>query len=138
MIRTSLRQYLAAQSNIAALVGERIYPVVLPQSAAFPALTYSRTSGGHDYTLKGSSGMAMPTFELDCWGETYDAADELAEAIRLKLNGFNGTMGDTEVKVCVLDDEVDAFEPNDDASAEGVYRITLRYRIQYTESVPAL
>jgi hypothetical protein len=78
LIRSSLRTYLAQQ--LAGQVGTRIFPLVLPQSAQRPAITYSRVTGGHDHNLKGSS----------------------------------------------------------DGSDNGIYSITLRYRIRHTESIPAL
>jgi hypothetical protein len=134
MIRTDLRQYLA--TNLTSIVGLHIYPVVLPQTAGLPAITYARITGGHDHNLKQATGAAIPTFELDCWGATYDQADQLAEAVRQKMQGFSGAMGSTLVTSVLLDDEVDAFEPNDDGSDTGLYRITLKYRIQYRESIP--
>ncbi|WP_254509887.1 tail completion protein gp17 [Anatilimnocola floriformis] len=134
MIRSSLRQYLA--TNLANLVGSRIFPLVLPQSAARPAITYARTTGGHDHNLKQATGSAIPVFELDCWADSYEAADQLAEAVRQKMQGFSGTMGSVSVRAVILDDEVDAFEVPSDGSDNGIYRISLKYRIRYDESIP--
>lgn len=78
----------------------------------------------------------MPTFEIDCWADSYSGADTLAEAVRQELQGFSGTMGSDTVTSVTLDDEEDAYEPPDDGSDEGIFRITLRYRIQYRESKP--
>lgn len=133
MIRSDLRAYLASNLSI----GQRIYPVALPQSAVLPCLTYSRTTGGHDHNLKSATGSAIPTFDIDCWSLTYEGADSLAEEIRQKMQGFSGTMGTTAVRSVILDDEVDAFEPLEDGSDKGIFRITLRYRIRYDESIPA-
>lgn len=134
MIRSSLRQYLVDSD----IVGTRAFPVVLPQSADLPAITYARTTGAYDHNLKGSSGVAIPTFELDCWAPTYEQADQIAEAVRQKMQGFSGTMGSVTVTSVILDDESDHFEPAQDASDRAVFRITLRYRVQHRVSVPAL
>jgi len=136
MIRSSLRSHLATH---VASVGSRIYPVVLPEGHDnnLTAITYSRVTGGHDHNLKQATGSAIPTFEIDCWSKSYEAADQLAEAVRQQMQGFSGTMGATSVKSVILDDEQDAYEAPQDGSDNGLYRITLRYRIRYTESVPA-
>jgi hypothetical protein len=137
LIRSDLRAYLLADDGIADLVGTRIYPVVLPQGASRPAITYARISGGHSHNIDRATGSAIPTFEIDCWGDTFDEVDELAEALRQAMQGFGpGTFGSTAVKACLLDDETDAYEWPEDGSDKGIYRITLRYRIRYTETVP--
>lgn len=136
MIRSSLRTYLAAQSGISNIVGTRIYPVALPQKATRPALTYSRVTGGHYHNLTSATGAAIPTFEIDCWADSYEGADVLAEAVRQEMQGLRGTWGSDAVKSVVLDDEEDSYSDPIDASDKGVYRITLRYRIMYTESIP--
>ncbi len=137
MIRNSIRQYLLSKAAVTAIIGSRLYPVVLPQSQDVPAITFSRVSGGHSHNLDRATGSAIPAFEFDCWAATYAQAETLAEVVRGVMQGFGpGTMGDTEVKACILDDEADAYEPPEDASDKGVFRITLRYRIRYTESVP--
>jgi hypothetical protein len=117
-------------------VGTRIFPCYLPQTATRPALTYSRVTGGSYHNLGSATGAAIPTFEIDAWADSYEAADVLAEAIRQEMQGFRGTMGSDAIKTVVLDDEEDAYEAPDDGSDNGVFRITLRYRIMYTESIP--
>src|SRR5262245_3914279 len=129
MIRSDLRNYLTT-------VCSRVYPVVLPQGVALPAITYSRVTGGHDHNLKSATGSAIPTFELNCLALSYQQADELAEAVRQKMQGFSGTLGTSEVRSTILDDEADSFESLQDDSDDGVFIITLRYRIRYDESVP--
>lgn len=138
-IRSALFTYLAGKAGVTAIVGTspvRIYPVVRPQGGDMPALTYARMSGGHDHNLQGSSGTAIPTFELDCFGDTYAQADALAEAIRQVMQGFSGTMGSVAVKSVILDDESDGYDPPEDDSDRGAFYISLKYRIRYTESIP--
>ena len=138
MIRSSLRQYLAAQSEITALVSTRIYPVFAPESATFPAIIYARKSGGHDHNLHSATGSAMPAFELTCLAPTYEQVDQLAEVIRQKMQGFRGPMGSVNVRSVILDDEADGFEDLGEAASDRlVYSITLTYRIRYDETVPA-
>jgi hypothetical protein len=136
MIRNSIRQYLLSKLAVTNIIGTRLYPVVLPQLESVPAIVYRRISGGHNHNIDKATGSAIPVFELDCWADTYAQAETLAEAVRGVMQGFDGTMGDTVVTACILDDETDDYEPPDEGSDRGVFSITLRYRIRYTESVP--
>ena len=139
-IRSDLRTYLQSKSEITDIVANRIFPVVLPEGFRpaqnnQPAITYSRVTAGHEHVAKGSAGNAIPIFELVCWGN-YDAADNLAEALRLVMQGFDGPMGTTSVQSCIYDDETDGYEDAADGSDDGDYTITLRYRIRYVAALP--
>jgi len=68
-------------------VGERVYPVRLPQGATIPAVVYQRISTDPVRSHSGNSGLATVRFQLSCWAETYDEASTIAEKIRTALHG---------------------------------------------------
>lgn len=142
-IRSALFSYLSGKTGVTAIVGTspvRLYPLARPQGGELPAMTYARVTGGHDHNLTAASGTAIPTFELDCFAETYAEADALAEAIRQVMQGFSGSFGTggnaVAVKAVLLDDESDGYDLPQDDSDRGAFFITLRYRIRYSESIP--
>jgi hypothetical protein len=145
-LSSDLRNYLVSQATITAYTSTgRIYPVRLPlklrTETSLPALTYWRRSGGHNHDLGGSAGTAMPAVQIDCWAASYETADKLAEAVRLKLQGFAGTMGSTStttIQAITLDDEKDDFEPYDDGSDDGIFVRSQIYSIRYVETIPSL
>lgn len=138
MIRASLYAYLSSQTGITNLVGQRIYPVVRPQGVSGDAICFWRTSGGHDHNLTGSSGTAIPSFSIEVLSDSYTQAEIIAEAVREAMQGFSGTMGTTQVKTVILEDEKDAYDAPQDATDAPTFIIALLYRIRYTESKPAL
>jgi hypothetical protein len=97
VIEAGLHAHLSADAGVAALVGTRIYPLLLPQSATYPALTYSRVSGPRLDDLDGDAGLAHPAFQVTAWAPTYKAAKETAAAVRLALRGYRGPMGAADV-----------------------------------------
>jgi hypothetical protein len=48
--------------------------------------------------------------QLDCWAPTYPAVKELANALRIALNGHTGSFGAGTVDSVTLDAERDGFE----------------------------
>lgn len=72
--------------GVAAVVGSRIYPDVLPEKCIYPAIVYSqRTTPIMSISnVKLGEDIEMPT---SCWAETRAAADEGADAIEVALAG---------------------------------------------------
>lgn len=140
MIRADLRTYLLAQSTITDLVGTRIYWVRIPQKpqseTTYPCITYRRATGGHMHHLDNAQGYAQPIFEIDVWGPDSEVVENVGEQVRLKLQGFSGTMGTTDVGGVTLDDEQDFYIPSDIGDDIGVHRIQYKYKIGHGEAVP--
>ena len=140
-IKVALRKHLGAQEGIANLVtdskGVRIFPVALEQGRARPALTYQRLpKSTHDHNLKQASGSSLATFKLVCWGDTYEQADTLADAVRHGMQGFGGVVEGTQIDSVVLADEFDDFEEPQDGSSRGIYAVHLDFKIRYAETIP--
>lgn len=107
-METILYSLLAGDAAIAAIVGTRIYPNFIPQDADLPALIYQQISGYRHHTNAGALGLAVPRVQINCWAVTYAAADDLADKVRIKLDGYSGTVSSTKVFSILLSDEVDA------------------------------
>lgn len=100
-IRPALREFLLGDSNIAAIVVTRVFPIVLPQGTKLPSVVYTRVSGGGDYHMQGASGLARPRFQIAAWAPKADDAVVLANAVKDRLDGFCGVMGAGAAQVYV-------------------------------------
>ncbi len=112
-----LQIFLAQDYTIESLVAGRIYPVRLPQKAVMPALTYQQISGVRIGQLNGPASAADPRYQVDAWAGSWNAAWELGNAVRQRLEGFTGFWDDTQspsgihVRVAVrFDSDLDLFE----------------------------
>ena len=126
-IEEALSAYLNSKTEITNIVGDRIYPIVLPQNPTYPALTYFKVSGPawHDVDI------AYPRFQLSSWGEDYADVKVLAGAVKEVMQRFKGIMGGAQgVKVSqvVYENELDLFDPE-----TGTYHIPADYKIIYRE-----
>jgi len=93
MIEQGLYTLLAATSTIAAMVGTRIYPLILPEASVLPALTY-QVVGGHSSATFDTAGMTRLRMQFDCWGADYLDAITLRVALIAALNGYQGLLSD--------------------------------------------
>lgn len=122
-IEAAVSQYLAAQPGITQLIGDRIYPVKLPQDPVMPAVTYHRISTAPVKTLDGANpSYQRVRLQFSCWGEDdpgrssgYASAKAVAAQIRKVLQDYRGTMGGIEVLYIDVDGERDLYEDETDS-----------------------
>lgn len=101
--QSEFRSHLLASSELTALVGDRIYPTVLPQNATLPAVVYFRNGGRTEHKPGAQSAGRTRNFivQVQAIGRNYDEADAVEEAIyaRLDENGARihcRPMGETQ------------------------------------------
>lgn len=105
MNESQMRWILLAQPELAALVGERMYPQTLPQGATLPAVTYSLISGTTEGDSQDGPGVSRQRYQFDCWATTYSAATTLAKALTAAVSGTQ-RIG----QASFVDNEVDGYE----------------------------
>ena len=127
-IATLTRAYLLANAPVAALIATRMYPLLLPQNAVLPAVTYQVISDVHELNQSEPGGLPVIRLQYTCWADSYLAAQTLAAAIRVALDGFTGVMGSGSVGYAALDNMVDDYEPDTKK-----YRVLVDMKIQRSE-----
>jgi hypothetical protein len=138
MIEDDLPGFLTDDSDVAALVItgslSRIFPLVIPQHlwgevTKLPCLVYQRDGSGRGSTYCSQDTLIWATFQFDCYARTEAQMRQLARAIRLRLQNFRGMMGDTEVRIALLENDFDGLDPD-----PGLYRRTQRWVIWHIET----
>jgi hypothetical protein len=102
--------YLSGIPGLAALVSNRLYPQRLPESVTMPAIAYRRVSGERMMSHSGPSGVASPRYQMECWGMSYAEAKQVAEQVRIALDGYKGLMGSVPVQGTFVDDDRDRYD----------------------------
>lgn len=121
-ISTVLFDLLSQDSATSAIVGTNIRPVILPQSAGFPAVIYHTLSIDPNSTKSGVSTNDVFNIQLDIYAKAYDVAEDLALAIRNKLDRHT----DTNIKSAYFEGQQDGgFEETHE-----VFKISQNYKIR--------
>ena len=126
-MEAALHAVLSADAGVTALVGSgasaRIYPLLMQQSSAHPAVTYQRISAPRIETasLSGQNARVRCRMQLDCWARTFAQALSLSDAVRTAM------LGASTFTALALD-ERHTYE--DDTS---IYRISADYSCWYLE-----
>lgn len=107
-------------------VGERVYPLALPQDVELPAITYQVISDLP--TISHSTAQDSPTWtgvehgftrvQFNCYGSDYDEAQALCDELRAYAVGYRGYWGDVEVDSVIPDIRLDDWD-----ETPGVWRV---------------
>lgn len=86
MIIAAMRTALLESVTIANMVDARIYPGLMPQGGALPAVTIQEISVDDNNTVNGLPNLRWMRLQFDVWADTYAEADKLMFAVTNALN----------------------------------------------------
>ncbi len=130
-----LRNALISDTDVQALLGGRIYPLryVGPSPIQFPIIIWRRARVLREMAMSGPVGLPKVTVELYVYGATYEAARDLADKCRRVLDGFAGSLDNTEVRQSFLVDEADDLVEIDGAE-NSLYLVRQTYETFWLET----
>jgi len=110
---------LASDAGVAALVGQRVYQLIMPQKPTLPAVRVQLISDPEFYHLRGGSVAARARVQTDVFtaaASGYDAATTLAAVVDTVLSGAKFTIGsppEIEITGAFRDNRFVAYEPDE-------------------------
>lgn len=128
-----LRALLAAPA-VAMLVGRKVYAVMAPQSATYPFIVYRRTSIDREQTFSAPMGVPRVSVEYQVFAGSYEAAREVADAVRAALDGYGGSALGCTVSQTSLEAEADDFVTLQGGDLPPAYQITMTFDTWWQES----
>jgi hypothetical protein len=128
-IEQAFRQALTGNAGVAAIVAQRVYPMIAPSTAAKPFIVYTVINKQPLVALSGPVATTQASFEVDCVAATYLGSKSLAAAVRSALDSWTGGTSPT-VTNCVVDKDVDTLEfPQ--SGEELTYHVVQDYSVWY-------
>lgn len=131
-LEQALFTYLSDDPGIASLVGDRIYPVRLPEGCVLPAVAWQRISARRLYThdsFDDTAAFVQARVQFSCWATTALEAIRIGEALLLALSGYGGDMAGELIGSSMADLELDDYEPQ-----HKLYRRIVDFLIAYEEA----
>jgi hypothetical protein len=116
------------------VVSNRVYPLLAPQAAPLPFITYRRTGIRRMQTLGAPMGVPQVSVDFDVYATTYEGARDLADRCRSVLDGYGGTFDNTVVQQTSLENEQDDFVQLAGADMPPVYSVKLSFDIWWQET----
>lgn len=98
----ALYEYLSKDSDVKAIIGNRLYPVLLPQNAPLPSVVYTPVLAGYDFTLTGETMYVRQNIQFNCHGKTFKKARELSRLVKRKLQNYHGNMCGLQIEAVYI------------------------------------
>ena len=129
MIEKALRKRLISTQNLTQIIGSRVYPIMLPEKAVLPALTFGRVStDGASLSHSGSTGIITSVFEIGCIAKDVEVAKQLARLVRAVFSGFSGTVDGYRIYRANVENEFDEYDPE-----TGTYQVPIEIYLTHDE-----
>lgn len=131
-MKAQLYTILSTDSGVEALVSDRIYALVIPQRAwkdqqVQPCIVTSQTSLEENVSYCGTTGLARTRFQIDAYAVEYEAAGEIAAAIKAALRDYRGLVEGVLIKHAALESEFDLTDPE-----PGLFRVQQTWAFWHT------
>lgn len=118
-----LLRLLLDDAALAALVGEKVFALVIPQGTKLPCVSFQRVSGNPQNCLHGHSGLEDIDLTIDVWARSYAEAKAVAKAVR-------ATMPPQGDPICSrLISDHDLYDPD-----TKYFRVSMDYAVSFLES----
>lgn len=129
-------QRLITTPAVARLVGFQVYSIAVPKNATLPFCVYKRQNIVREASLQGPLHVPVVSLQIASWALSYDAARELADEVRLCLDGRIGTACGVTISDIRLVSETDDYL---DPAAVGAqlppaYEVRQLFHIRWSEA----
>jgi hypothetical protein len=108
-IEAEQKTFLLADAGFAAVCGDRLYPVTIPQTASLPAVSYQSVGGPSGERNHDGPGIRQARLQYTCTADDYADAKAAAAAIRTALWGYTGAMGAITIEDCEVTADIDGY-----------------------------
>jgi len=129
--------YLETSNGIVANVPGGVHSKKVPSSQKkSPYIIIQRIDGGPEHHMEGASGITDEVWQVDIYSRKDGLLDAANKAVTNALDGFQGFMETTDVRMCHEVNTLDDFVDPVDKSQEGFHRTLLTYDISYFIPIP--
>jgi len=111
MLEQAIYSYISTYPGLIALVGSRIYPLVMPQNPTYPAVVYSRVSRVYEKDLLGTA-WNQSRVQFSVYAKEYLEAKRVAEQLRAAFRDYKGEINGINVMLADVTNEIDLYEPD--------------------------
>ena len=88
----AIYSYLVKNESLKSKVGDKIYPVLLPQDCTLPAIVYAPVVANYGSALQGDTGYVKQTVQITCHANSFKEARKLSRIIKKLLQDYRGDM----------------------------------------------
>lgn len=132
MIVETFINLMLEDTAITAIVGDRIYPRMLPDAAKFPAIVVTKATGVGSYDLQGDVGLEAARVQVDVYDTAAGKVIALRTLVRRLFSGFKG--GTASGSPCAIAssfciNDLDLSDPSTERAGPRLKRRMLEFNV---------
>ncbi len=109
-LATALYTLVQGDGSVNGMIGDRMYPHVIPEGDSLPAISFFEVTTDELSTHDGSAGIAISRLQFNCHADSPDQAKQLARLVRAAIRGYRGTVDGTKIdgiRIAATNDDPD-------------------------------
>ena len=128
-----LRTFVIGSTSVTGLISTRCsYNKDIPQPLPQPAVWFRVTNDNEDLTMDGAGGMHEADVDMECVATTETTSQAVADALKDRLHGYRGAMGNISCKGAFLQNKDDDYVPYNDDSDNGIHVVAYSLKLWYS------
>lgn len=127
-----LRTFITGSTGVSSLVSTRVHYNHLPADSSYPHVWFRVASDDEELTMDGVGGIHEADCDLECAGLTEASAQSVSDAIKSRLHGYKGTIGNISAKAIFLSNKDDDYDPFSDQGDDGAHVISHNVKVWYS------
>lgn len=135
-LRPGLHNYILANSEIVAMVVDRVFPVRIRDGVRDDCVVYLRVGEFEKYHFTAADGLVSVRMQIDTWSQSVDDSARLGDLVKEHLEGFSGSMayGGSSPNDFVVVQGIFLLSGFEDYDSESkMYRVSRDYNIIYED-----
>ena len=120
---TALLRTLREDAGLSALVGNKVFPLAIPDGNYLPCVTFQRIGGMPANTLSGHSGLEEIDLQIDVYAKNYGEAKAVAKAVRAAMPPSGDVFG------AHLIEDQDLYE-----DGTNYFRVSMEFKVWFLET----
>jgi len=133
MIEDNIVAILRGAKDVTDQVNNRIGPDLGASQEIKPYITYRRISTDHLEGSLGSTGTARASIIVTAWSDSYKQTKQIAEAVRIALQGFS----DNDCTTITMTDDNDVTQPPQSGENRPTFGVEMDFGVWFVEPIPS-
>lgn len=130
----AIYSYLVKNESLKSKVGDKIYPVLLPQDCTLPAIVYAPVVANYSSAHQGDTGFVKQTVQITCHATTFKEARKLSRVIKKLLQDYRGDMSGLFIEAVFIKTDFDIDGNSSLKFDMDEYMSSIEFEIHFNEN----
>ena len=130
----AIYSYLSKNESVKSYIGDKLYPILLPQDCVLPAIVYAPVVTNYGLAHQADSGFVKQTIQITCHANTFKEARKLSRLIKKLLQDYRGDMSGLFIEAVFIKTDFDIDGNSSLKFDVDEYMSSIEFEIHFNEN----